>query len=989
MNNKQHPASDFFVAGGTLPPNVPSYVTRPADDELFDLALAGKFCYVLTTRQMGKSSLMIRTARRLQADHVQTAILDLTQMGTHSVDTWYLDLLTELADELGLSVDPEAWWQARKSLGQVRRFTNFLRDVVLTEIEERVVIFIDEIDTTLSLPFSDDFFTAIRATYNARAKDPTFTRLTFVLIGVAAPSDLIKDRTRTPFNIGQGITLDDFDDEDTTVLRDGLEAVYPGQGVLIFNRIYHWTNGHPYLTQKLCRQAVEADTGQWDKTRIDRLVDTLFLAEQARKESNLQFVRDKILTHPQARRLILLYRQIYQGPPVVDDERSSLQNQLKLSGLVKANERHLQVRNEIYRQIFDGAWIKANTAINWARVVAVVSIVVALLAVSFIAHNTWVEEQVDNAELEFHRAATAADRITDLATIFEPPGLYQVEDYDYQARQLFYDLSGPEQAALFEQTDYYGRTKPPEEALVTIIKGLYVTLADTDSQHRIDWHLGKIDEILEPIEEPALKTEIAHWLAGRKLARQGEYEAALNEYNQAIEYNNENPATLYERARVRTALGHYPPALNDLDQVLAVAARLAIPTPTPVITPSVTLTTTATPTPTATNTPTPRPALTETAPSRPPLAEPPFPLSASSLTDRATAAGTTPLVEMATATPTPPPSPTPPEASSPQPALPIPAQFHSGFVTTGEMINAVRDMLAQSPEVARVLADSPGAYPNLEAFGIDPIPLLPPIIATDGAPMVLVPAGPFTMGSDPELGLAACQALRIGLEDECQLSWYEDEAPVHTVTLDDFYIDQYEVTNAQYAACVDVGVCDPAESSSYTRNSYYDNPEYNQYPVIGVDWSQARTYCEWRGDRLPTEAEWEKAARGTDERQYPWGNEFDGSRLNFCDSSCEFDWANQEYDDGYADTAPVGSYPDGVSPYNVYDLGGNVWEWVQSEYQPYPYQADDGRENLNSTNVRVLRGGSWSFVGLNTRASNRYVNESASTINVIGFRCAR
>jgi hypothetical protein len=140
----QRSTSSFFVAGGTLSPNVPSYVGRPADAELFNRALAGEYCYVLTTRQMGKSSLMVRTARRLQETGVQTAIIDLTTMGTtESVDTWYLDILTDVADQLDLSEDVEAWWGARASLGQVRRFVSFLRDVVLQEIQGRVVIFVD------------------------------------------------------------------------------------------------------------------------------------------------------------------------------------------------------------------------------------------------------------------------------------------------------------------------------------------------------------------------------------------------------------------------------------------------------------------------------------------------------------------------------------------------------------------------------------------------------------------------------------------------------------------------------------------------------------------------------------------------------------------------------------------------------------------------------------------------------------------------------
>ena len=140
-------------------------------------------------------------------------------------------------------------------------FTNFVREVILTEIEEQVVIFIDEIDTTLSLPFSDDFFAAIRAMYNTRANDPEFNRLTFVLFGVATPADLIKDRTRAPFNIGQGIDLDDFSQENTRSLQHGLKDIYPEHGEAIFARIYHWTNGHPYLTQKLCLASAELGNG--------------------------------------------------------------------------------------------------------------------------------------------------------------------------------------------------------------------------------------------------------------------------------------------------------------------------------------------------------------------------------------------------------------------------------------------------------------------------------------------------------------------------------------------------------------------------------------------------------------------------------------------------------------------------------------------------------------------------------------------------------
>jgi hypothetical protein len=376
--------SDFFVAGGTLHPDTPSYVERPADDELFNLALAGEYCYVLTPRQMGKSSLMVRTAQRLKGQGIRTAIIDLTEIGTVRADAWHLDLITELTRALRLSVDPEAWWQAQASLGPTRRFMNFLRDVVLTEIENQVVIFIDEIDSTLRLEFSDDFFAAIRAMYNARSRDSKFERLTFVLLGVASPSDLIKDRTRTPFNIGQGIALRDFSRDDAAVLQAGLEAILPGQGEVIFARIYHWTGGHPYLTQKICQTVARTEDGPWPDERIDGLVEELFLSKEASKEANLEFVRDRILTHPQQRQLLGTYRKVYEGKRIADDVQSPLQNHLKLSGLVKAEDGYLRVRNEIYRRVFDLAWVRENIAVNWAPIVAGIAVFVALLAVGSI-----------------------------------------------------------------------------------------------------------------------------------------------------------------------------------------------------------------------------------------------------------------------------------------------------------------------------------------------------------------------------------------------------------------------------------------------------------------------------------------------------------------------------------------------------------------------------------------------------------------------------
>jgi eukaryotic-like serine/threonine-protein kinase len=224
----------------------------------------------------------------------------------------------------------------------------------------------------------------------------------------------------------------------------------------------------------------------------------------------------------------------------------------------------------------------------------------------------------------------------------------------------------------------------------------------------------------------------------------------------------------------------------------------------------------------------------------------------------------------------------------------------------------------------------------------------------DGMTLVFVPAGEFTMGSDHD---------------------YDNEAPVHTVYLDSFWIDQTELTNKMYALCVQAGVCQPPSyTSSYTRKEYYGASEFDDYPVIFVDWYQAKTYCEWAGRRLPTEAEWEKAARGTDERTYPWGNDAPKSNL-------------LNYDQNVGDTTEAGKYPAGASIYGALDMAGNVWEWVSSLYQPYPYSATDGREDLSSNSSRVARGGSGARDRDVVRSTFRIWDVPSDSLIGFGFRC--
>jgi WD40 repeat protein len=370
-----------------MQPDAPSYIVRKADNELYERTLAGDFCYVLTPRQMGKSSLMARTAYRLKKQGIQTVIIDLTQIGSErgkeSAGQWYCGIADRVIDELSIEVDIGKWWEERKHLPALQRLTRFFRDVVLARVKEHVVIFVDEIDTTVSLPFTDDFFAAIRACYNARATEPLYGRLSFVLLGVAAPSQLIKDSRRTPFNIGYRIELTDFKPEEALPLSAGLGKDQVNNEEAL-KRILYWTGGHPYLTQKLCRMTVGEKPEVYSNEYIDGLVGKYFLSPEAsQQDDNLNFVRDRLVHKKNpVRRILKLYRHILKGGTIIDEPLSLIHTVLKLSGLVmpRAN-RQLCVRNRIYERTFTMDWINKVLPIDWDMIIPIVSIAAILLVI--------------------------------------------------------------------------------------------------------------------------------------------------------------------------------------------------------------------------------------------------------------------------------------------------------------------------------------------------------------------------------------------------------------------------------------------------------------------------------------------------------------------------------------------------------------------------------------------------------------------------------
>jgi uncharacterized protein YkwD len=422
--------AEFFIAGTPLHADALSYVTRPADEELLQHVLEGALCSVLAARQMGKSSLMARTAQHLRARGVKTVEVSLRAMSATAPDQWYLAVLSCIARDLDLAVEIDTWWRSHEGLGAPQRFTDFLRDVVLEEVEWPVVVFIDDVEATLGLDFRDDFFAAIRATYNARANDPIYNRLTFVLLGSATPLDLIQDRNRTPFNIGRRIGLREFTPSDVTPLCIGLDARHPEHAGAIITRILYWTGGQPYLTHKLCLAAADAPMEVWPERFVDQLVNSVFFSPDGRSDAHFIGVRSHIRTLPPALQQSVLkrYSDIYNEKPAPhsNGENPSAQQQLELLGLVREEHGQMRVHNRVYRHIFDDQWVRGPATFKPPRLTtAIVSGVVVLLAALIalgVARGAvpGAAPPTPTAPASVRRTLTSAPQVTQEATITAP-----------------------------------------------------------------------------------------------------------------------------------------------------------------------------------------------------------------------------------------------------------------------------------------------------------------------------------------------------------------------------------------------------------------------------------------------------------------------------------------------------------------------------------------------------------------------------------------
>ena len=417
----------IYQIGGSLNTDAPTYVKRKADDQIYQALKNGDFCYVLNSRQMGKSSLLVRTLHRLQAEGFQCSTIDMTRIGSENITPlqWYKGMIGELWRGFNLlgQVNLKTWWRDEEDVSFLQRLSHFIEDILLVKFfDQKIIIFIDEIDSVLSLDFPvDDFFALIRFCYNQRSINPEYNRITFAIFGVATPRDLIVDKKRTPFNIGRAINLRGFELEEAQPLAAGLASVV-NNSQPILKQILAWTSGQPFLTQKLCYlaymatqttpQKVVTIPAGTEEVWVDRLVRENIINnwESQDEPEHLKTIKERIIRNEQrAGRLLGIYQQILQSnPPLAsgsvslwgfeEDYRGSTpvpdpnlyrattgelplqgnerflpfsqiaggvstddspeQIELLLSGLVVKNKGYLQVSNRVYAEVFNLEWVE-------------------------------------------------------------------------------------------------------------------------------------------------------------------------------------------------------------------------------------------------------------------------------------------------------------------------------------------------------------------------------------------------------------------------------------------------------------------------------------------------------------------------------------------------------------------------------------------------------------------------------------------------------
>lgn len=690
MLNQHRSTESFFQYRGALPAIAPSYIPRPEDTRLLNAIRSGKLCWLTAPHHLGKSSMVARAAETLRAQNIGVAVATLAGSSGADVDETqlYMLLLRRLKADLSLMEDVSNWWLSFGDMPPAERLAAFWRDVVL-EQNKPVVFFIDGIDPGVHPDFFNGLFAAITTVYSKRRADPVWEKFNVVLVGQAVPEDFGIARDVSPLHEADIISPAEFSIGDMGHLRDGLPDATNKQWTVVQQHVYAWTQGHPYLTQRLLAEIARMWDARWTKERIDDLVDTLFLGAEFSNDTNIQFVAEALTTPSNRHALVKFYENVWQEKGIVFNAQNAVSRHLVCIGLVAAGDDNiLHVRNQIYQRKFNARWIKAHQPFNWRFGTIVGVIFLCLLAGLFISFsfrqhvetNAQAQELINNVQI----APSADQKLVNLAALFKLKG------YQTEARNLVFNT--------MPKADIMAMLAPADpvlvgDALVTVVRGLYTAPA-LPADENGDALLAAMRQPLyllegdQPLGAVELDLEINQWLKGRDFYRnQKQYQRAVDAYNTALSMHTKNPGIYFDRALAYAALGRTTDAFQDFQQVLVLDnswktriqqalvnnpvlyaalwnnqqsyGDLLVLAPSP------------TPMPTATNTPTPTPTFTQTPTPAPPTNTP-------------------------TLTPTPTTTPTPTHTPRPPTATPVRTQIFAPptpSFSEGRFLNLVPNSL--------------------------------------------------------------------------------------------------------------------------------------------------------------------------------------------------------------------------------------------------------------------------------------------------------
>lgn len=380
---------EFFIVGAPLHAVRPGYVRRPADDMLFETLVSGGYAQVIAPDRMGKSSLIAATSARLQNNGFKVAIIDLVQIserdGGADAGRWYYSIAYRLLRQLRLKIDLQAWWQDKSFLSNRQRLVEFYVEVILQNVSERVAVFFDEIQCIGDLPFAGHLLASIRAAHNARITEPDFTRLSFVLIGECDPASLVEDTSLSPFAITRPIQLNDFTRADLDLFATELN-LSETDAMAALDRIYYWTSGQPYLSQKLARSVARERVSGNIEAHVDRIAMHQLAGRAAvSNEPHMGHIHRAVTgDKKRCEALLNLYGKIRKGVPTETDLGSPLQRRLVAVGLVvPGDDGRLTIRNRLYEKVFTARWANENLPLHWRGPLIAVGVILAIMAIPF------------------------------------------------------------------------------------------------------------------------------------------------------------------------------------------------------------------------------------------------------------------------------------------------------------------------------------------------------------------------------------------------------------------------------------------------------------------------------------------------------------------------------------------------------------------------------------------------------------------------------